>query len=323
MWLPAEVGSTLTWTPPQQVGTYQASHPIFDIFPSEGFSTHYAPQFHNGVALQPTAESKVIARFEDDTPFLVERIRGTSAVLLYNCGILTQQRTSTTAITQYTNDLLVNPYFLPMLQQSVLYTAMASGNLTWGGHVGDTYTAYYPRSAGGKASIRLIEVSGQQDSGQPSAVSRQQDSGQPSAVSRQQEDISADGFRQSPINDSQNTVVPIDEDGRLQFQDIERPGIYQIEVETQGRIQRDFFAVNVDSNESDLAQISLQQAAARVGARTTVSEKTETSTEVPDTIDVRRHGREIWGELLILAVCLMMLESFLSNRASALAVGEE
>ncbi|MDE0425317.1 MAG: BatA domain-containing protein [Candidatus Poribacteria bacterium] len=306
MWLPAEVGSTLTWTPPQQVGTYQASHPIFDIFPSEGFSTHYAPQFHNGVALQPTAESTVIARFEDDTPFLVERIRGTSAVLLYNCGILTQQRTSATATLRYTNDLLVNPYFLPMLQQSVLYTAMASGNLTWGGHVGDTYTAYYPRSAGGKASIRLIEVSGQ-----------------PSAVSRQQEDISADGFRQSPIKDSQNTVVPIDEDGRLRFQDIERPGIYQIEVETQGRIQRDFFAVNVDSNESDLAQISLQQAAARVGARTTVSEKTETSTEVPDTIDVRRHGREIWGELLILAVCLMMLESFLSNRASALAVGEE
>ena len=300
MWLPAEVGSTLTWTPPQQVGTYQASHPIFDIFPSEGFSTQYAPQFHNGVALQPTAESKVIARFEDDTPFLVERIQGTSAVLLYNCGLLTQPRTSTTATTQYTNDLLVNPYFLPMLQQSVLYTAMASGNfLTWGGHVGDTYTAYYPRRAGGKASIRLMAISGQQA------------------------DISAAGFRQSPINDSQNTVVPIDEDGRLRFQDIERPGIYQIEVETQGRIQRDFFAVNVDSNESDLAQISLQEAAARVGARTTASEKTEAPTVVADTIDVRRHGREIWGELLILAVCLMMLESFLSNRASALAVGEK
>ncbi|MDE0554730.1 MAG: BatA domain-containing protein [Candidatus Poribacteria bacterium] len=300
MWLPAEVGSTLTWTPPQQVGTYQVSHPIFDIFPSEGFSTQYAPQFHNGVALQPTAESKVIARFEDDTPFLVERIQGTSAVLLYNCEILTQQKTATTGTTRYTNDLLVNPYFLPMLQQSVLYTAMGSGNfLTWGGHVGDTYTASYPRSAGGKASIRLTAISGQQ------------------------EDISADRFRQSPINDNQNTVVPIDENGRLRFQDIERPGIYQIEVETQGRIQRDFFAVNVDGKESDLAQISLQQAAARVSARTTASEKTEASTVVPDTIDVRRHGWEIWGELLILAVCLMMLESFLANRASALAVGEK
>ena len=285
LWLPAEVGTPLAWTPPQQVGTYQESHPIFDIFPSAGFSTQYAPQFYKGVALQPTAESKVIARFEDDTPFLVERIQGTSAVLLYNCGLFGQHGTSAT--TQYTNDLFVNPYFLPMLQQSVLYTAMASGNfLTWGGHVGDTYTAYYPRSAGGKASIRLMDVSSQ------------------------------------PTTDSQNTVVPIDEDGRLRFQGTERPGIYQIEVETQGRLQRDFFAVNVDGNESDLAQISLQQAAARVGARTTVSEKTEASTVATDTIDVRRHGREIWGELLIFAVCLMMLESFLSNRASALAVGE-
>lgn len=296
MWLPAEVGTTLTWTPPQQVGTYQESHPIFDIFPSAGFATQYAPQFYNGVALQPTAESKVIARFEDDTPFLVERIHGTSAVLLYNCGLFIQHKTSAT--TQYTNDLFVNPYFLPVLQQSVLYAAMASGNsLTWGSHVGDTYTAYYPRSAGGKASVRLIEVSSQQEN--TSADSRQ------------------------PTTDSQNTVVPIDEDGRLRFQDTERPGIYQIEVETQGRIQRDFFAVNVDGNESDLAQISLQQAAARVGAQTTVPEKTEVSTVATDTIDVRRHGREIWGELLILAVCLMMLESFLSNRASALAVGEK
>ena len=305
IWLPARVGPTLTWAPPQQVSTYQASHPIFDIFPSEGFSTQYAPQFYNGVTLQPTAESEVIARFENDTPFLVERIHGTSAVLLYNCGILTQQ--STSATTQYTNDLLVNPYFLPMLQQSVLYTAMASGNLTWRGHVSDTYTAYYPRSAGGKASIRLMDVSNQQ-----------------STVN--QEQSVAEGNRQrsqTPTVEDHSTVVPIDEDGRLRFQDIERPGIYQIEVETQGRVQRDFFAVNVDSNESDLAQISLQQAAARVGARTTVSEKTEASTVVTDTIDVRRHGREIWGELLILAVCLMMLESFLSNRESALAVGEK
>ena len=301
IWLPAEVGPTLTWTPPQQVGTYQASHPIFDIFPSEGFSTQYAPQFYNGVTLQPTAESEVIARFEDNTPFLVERTRGTSAVLLYNCGLLTQQRTSATATMQYTNDLLVNPYFLPMLQQSVLYTAMASGNLTWRGYVGDTYTAYYPRSAGGKASIRLMDVSSQQEgigSPKPSLL-RETDNLQPIAI------------------------LPIAEDGRLQFQGTERPGIYQIEVETQGRIQRDFFAVNVDTKEANLAQIPLQQAASRVGARTTAAEKTEGAEAGDDLYDVRRHGREIWGELLILAVCLMMLESFLSNRESALAVGEK
>ena len=298
IWLPAEVGSTLTWTPPQRVGTYQESHPIFDIFPSEGFSTQYAPQFYNGVVLRPTSESEIIARFDDDTPFLVERIQGTSAVLLYNCGLLAQQKNNqSTNATRYTNDLLVNPYFLPMLQQSVLYTAMASSNLsTWGGHVGATYTAYYPRSAGGKASIRLKNTA----------------------------DIPPDS-EASMLDESDadnSTVVPIAEDGTLRFQGTERPGIYQIEVQTQGRIQRDFFAVNVDTSESDLAQIPLQQAAARVGAQTRADEKTEASVAAVDPYDVRRHGREIWGELLILVVCLMLLESFLSNRESALTAGE-
>ena len=291
-WLPAEVGSTLTWTPPQRVGTYQESHPIFDIFPSEGFSTQYAPQFFNGVELQATPESKVIARFENNTPFLVERIQGTSAVLLYNCGLLAQQEAAVTA-----NDLLVNPYFLPMLQQSVLYTAMASSNLsTWGGRVGDTYTAYYPRSAGGKAIIRLENTV--------------------------DTPLGRDAPTPDELDDENSIVVPIAEDGALRFQGTERPGIYQIEVQTQGSIQRDFFAVNVDANESDLAQIPLQQAAARVGARTTLTESSESLTLADDPYDVRRHGREIWGELLILAVCLMLLESFLSNRESAMTAGE-
>ncbi len=309
VWLPAEVGSTRTWTPPEQIGTYQKSHPIFDIFPNEGLSAQYAPQFYNGVVLQPTPESEVIARFADDTPFLVERIQGTSAVLLYNCGLLARQGAAATA-----NDLLVNPYFLPMLQQSVMYAAMANGNsLTWGGHVGDTYTAYYPRSAGGKASIGIMAVSSQQ-----SAVDSQPErfvGDKVSAPARQSTDN-----RQSAIN-SQNTVVPIGEDGALRFQGTERPGIYQIEVQTRSGIQRDFFAVNVDANEADLAQIPLEQAAARVGAQTTVTEKTEGLAAATDPYELRRHGREIWGELIILAVCLMMLESFLSNRESALTTG--
>ena len=309
IWLPAEVGNTLTWTPPEQIGTYQESHPIFDIFPNEGFSAQYAPQFYNGVVLRPMPESEVIARFADNTPFLVERIRGTSAVLLYNCGLhVTVDGTGTVPTTlDSSNDLLVNPYFLPMLQQSVMYAAMASSNsLTWAGHVGDTYTAYYPRSAGGKASIGLVAVSGQ---------SEQFVADKASAPARQSTDN-----QQSTIN-SQNTVVPIGEDGELRFQGTERPGIYQIEVQTRGGIQRDFFAVNVDANEADLAQIPFQQAAARVGAQTTVTEKTEALAVATDPYELRRHGREIWGELLILAVCLMMLESFLSNRESALTVG--
>ena len=291
VWLPAQLGGTLTWRPPQQVRAYQEGHPIFDIFPNDGFSTQYAPQFHSGVLLRPTPASEVIAHFNDDTPFLVERNQGTSTVLLYNCGLLRRESNTPranagpTGATPYTNDLLVNPYFLPMLQQSVLYTAIASRNLlTWGGHIGDTYTARYPRSAGGKASIRL-----------KTAVDTPENA-----------DTDADN----------SSVVPIAEDGTLQFQGTERPGIYQVEVRTQDRRQRDFFAVNVDATEADLAQMPLQQAAARVGAQTTADAETEGTTVADEAYNFKRHGREIWGELLLLAVCFMLLESFLSNRGS-------
>ena len=124
----------------------------------------------------------------------------------------------------------------------------------------------------------------------------------------------------TPDNDGSgvdnSTVVPIAEDGTLQFQGTERPGIYQVEVRTQDRLQRDFFAVNVDATEADLAEIPLQQAAARVGAETTVDSESDGTTVTADAYNVKRHGREIWGELLLLAVCFMLLESFLSNRGS-------
>ena len=295
-WMPAEFGSKLRWTPPQQVRTYQETHPIFDIFRSEGFSTQYAPQFYSGVVLRPTPESKVIARFGDDTPFLIERSDGTGTVLLYNCGLFAQQNSNSDAgagsptAGTYANDLLVNPYFLPVLQQSVLYTAAANNNLvTWGGHVGDTYTARYPRSAGGKATIELKS---------DTDTVKNDDSG-------------ADNI----------SVVPIAEDGTLQFGGTERPGIYQVEVRTQDRRQRDFFAVNVDAREADLVQIPLQQAAARVDAQAGTDAATEGTTIAADAYNMKRHGREIWGELLLLTVCLMLFESYLSNRGTHSVMG--
>ena len=150
-WFPARLGNPLTWVPPQRVQRYEETHPIFDIFPRDGFARQYAPQFYNGVALQPSAESNVIASFGDDTPFLVERSQGASTVLLYNCGLMaagsqpsaasqeqspraeSHVNTTSTRASTYTSDLLVNPYFLPMLQQSVLYATMASNHLLkWG-----------------------------------------------------------------------------------------------------------------------------------------------------------------------------------------------
>ena len=298
--LPAKLGNVLTWNTPQQIhfeisgsrrgeNNPQRAHPIFDIFPNEGFSVQYAPQFYNSLTLLPSPEANVIAHFDDGTPFLLEQSQGSSTVLLYNCEIRTRIQPNRTAgprgTIAHTSDLLVNPYFLPLLQQSVLYTVRA-GQKSW--HVGETYMARYPRSAGAKASIKHLDA--------PNS------------------DLIAAGAHADASVADTTTVVPIAEDGTLRFQDTERPGIYQVEVRTQGRLQRDFFAVNVDAAEANLAQIPLQKAAARVSAQTTETEGTAGENAAVDTYNVKRHGREIWGELLILVVGLMLLESFLSNR---------
>ena len=63
----------------------------------------------------------------------------------------------------------------------------------------------------------------------------------------------------------------------------------------------------------------MARAAARIGAQTPAAEATAET--AADAYDVQRHGREIWGELLILAVSLLFIESFVSNRGSASATG--
>ena len=295
--LPAQIGMSRAWTPPQQITEYNAAHPIFDIFPNDGFPEQYAPQFHNGTELVPLAEANVIARFGDGTPFLIEK----GQVLLYNCGIQTQ---------------LLNPYFLPLLQQSVLYARVMGVSHHSDVKVGEPWTARYPRSAGATATIKRTEdVLPHIGRGPvPGHLSGDTENGAPESITDEDMSERIVEYRRA-----------VEEDGTLRFEETERPGIYQVEVRTRGRLARDFFAVNVDSVESDLAQVDIEKAASRIGAvfnRASPDASFKATDEAAGTdtavsYDVQRHGREIWGELLILAVTLLFIESFVSNRGRA------
>lgn len=268
-WIPAQFGQPIRWQVPQQVSKYEETHPIFEIFPENVLSGQYGPQFYEGMTVTPAPDATVIARFGDETPFLIERREGKSHILFFNCSLQQQPNSS---------ELLVNPYFLPLLQHSVLYVIRS--DMRKNINVGEAYIASYPQNYGGQAWIKRLE---------------------------------------SPDEDTM-TAVPIGEDGEIRFESTELPGIYQVDVKAEDRLFRDFFAVNVSSAEADLASISLQQASERVNAQTgSTNEIGELDTEA---LDIKRHGREIWGELLVLAVCLLLLEGFLSNRQSRLTVGE-
>ena len=262
-WLPVQFGQPITWQIPQKISKYDETHPIFEIFPDNILSGQYGPQFFQSLSGTPTSDSTTLAQFGDATPFLIHNRIGRGNILLFNCS-LKQENNS--------NEFLVNPYFLPLIQQCVLYTMQntVQRNIT----VGDTYTANYPQNRGGRAWIKRLDSS----------------------------------------ESDEMHAVPITEDGTIRYELAKEPGIYQVEVKAQDRLYRDFFAVNTPVAEADLTAISFQQVAERVDAQTEITPETgELDTA---ELDIRRHGREIWGELLIITVCLLLLEGFLSNRAS-------
>ena len=262
-WLSIQIGQSMRWQIPQKVRKYDESHPIFEIFPDSVLSGQYGPQFYQSMSVTPASDTNIIAWYGDETPFLIHNRAGRSNILFFNCSLQEQANS---------NEFLVNPYFLPLIQQCVLYVMSNASqkNIT----VGDTYITNYPQNPGERAWIKRLDHNESDD----------------------------------------NTAVIIAEDGTMQYNLSNVPGIYQVEVRDKDRLHRDFFAVNTLATESDLAPIPLQQASELVNAESEIT--TETGMLDTEELDIRRHGKEIWGELVILAVCLLLIEGYLSNRRS-------
>ena len=108
-------------------------------------------------------------------------------------------------------------------------------------------------------------------------------------------------------------TLSLAEDGALTFSGTDAPGIYQVEGQGRDALLRDFFAVNVDATESELRPIPIQEAADRIGAQTEIISESEA---LEQTLNTYRVGVEIWSELLLIALILMLIEGILSNRES-------
>ena len=111
-------------------------------------------------------------------------------------------------------------------------------------------------------------------------------------------------------------MLSLTEDGSLTFDGTDAPGIYQVVGQSRDTLLQDFFAVNVDATESELQPIPIQEAAERIGAQTAVISESEA---LEQTLNTYRVGVEIWSELLLIALILMLIEGILSNRESAIA----
>ena len=260
-WMPANLGTLMNWHPPLTLSKFDSVHPIFKIFDAGDFSGQYAPQFFQGIDLGSAEEARVIAELSNGTPFMVERRIHSGIAIIFNVS----------ASQLDASNLIVNPHFVPLLQQTILYTKAIQSAHDRNLLVGSTFTANYRYAKATKATVERV--------GGPSGSSK---------------------------------TVSVNATGALSFDGTNLPGIYQVDVQGKDRLVRDFFAVNVEPTESDLRTIEVQEVIDRVGAQPMVHAS-------PDSLDLElnsyRMGKEVWGELLIMALILMLIEGILSNHA--------
>ena len=146
-WLAAEFSGRTSWEIPQYVTDYDNNHPVFDIFPDDILSGQYGPRFYQAMQVTPAEDAKVFASFGDGTPFLIARREGRGHILFFNTGF---------DVESGDNELLINPYFLPLIQNTVLYAMYSDAKRNI--DVGDTYTASVPNAGGMPVWIKRVDV---------------------------------------------------------------------------------------------------------------------------------------------------------------------
>ncbi|MDE0041229.1 MAG: BatA domain-containing protein, partial [Candidatus Poribacteria bacterium] len=142
----SEFDAVMDWQPPLTLSEFDTVHPIFNIFGANDFTGQYAPQFYQGLIFNPAEDSRVVASLSDGTPFVVERRVHSGIALIFN--VSASQREA--------SDFMVNPHFVPLLQQTVLYSKAVQSAHDRNLLVGETFTANYRHAKATKASVERV-----------------------------------------------------------------------------------------------------------------------------------------------------------------------
>ncbi|MBM3239060.1 VWA domain-containing protein [Candidatus Poribacteria bacterium] len=175
------------------------------------------------------------------------------------------------------SNLCLNPNFVPLLQQTIFYATSSYRIADKNIFVGDVYSESLRGKGSTEAKIQPLS--------------------------------SNNVTFTVPASGSDNVENPDFIGENIKFDKTTTAGIYLIEIQTDDKIYRDFFAVNVDTRESDLSALSEEEVLRKLGQASFVKK----SDQFAKTIDSYRIGKEIFGELLILAVVLMLVEVVLAN----------
>jgi hypothetical protein len=128
-----------------------------------------------------------------------------------------------------------------------------------------------------------------------------------------QENIDSPPKLFDPENNSAIPALSASERGsQIQYGPVRRAGIYRLEFKTEGRLRRDYFAVNLDTtDESDLKAAEDGEVISKLGERARFVSLDDTPKEI---VRSTRSGSEVSSRLLIAAAILMLVEIPLANR---------
>lgn len=175
------------------------------------------------------------------------------------------------------SNFVLKPSFLPLLHQTAIYAISKEQN----GfddinlEVGKPFSALYYDSASNPATIK----------------------------------------NQSQDDSSQANSTVVGNNGVIKYELTQSPGIYQVEIQGKKRTKRDFFTVNVDTSESNLTAFDMDKALSKFNKEVNAVEASfYEEGKLKRTLNSYRMGKEIWSELLIVAIALMFVELYLANR---------
>lgn len=254
-------------------GKVDLDHPIFQVY--RGVEQGQIPviKFSSIFELPESRDVRTLVRFSLGKPAFIEKSFGAGKVLLLAAPVDQSQ-----------GDLVVHPFFIPMINRSVEYLASDLTRLNEDILVGSSITRELPPDFAGR-EIELIDPQMKKVALQPS-------------------------FQTDKL--------------LLKIDDTPLPGIYDVRASASsstGGELADRFAVNIDPKDSDPEKIDISEVEKKLEGIPLYYIRPHDDME--QSILQSRYGKELWKTFLWVAFGLLALEMFLARSRKKDTVSEE
>ena len=257
------------------LATVKYEHPIFAPFKEPNHGDFGKARFYRIFQAVPTTNATVIAAYDDGSPALFEKPYGSLGRVLCFTSTLDREW----------NDLPIRGVYLPFLHESIKYLALKDAETLPDYRVGDSVEL--------KVSDTEDEVKTENK-----AV----------AIFNPNNLETRLGRNKDIAPTAENTGQ-----GGVFYTDTVIPGIYSIH--SSGAKMPDYFVVNVDTTESDLAARDVEELASMLkGAADALVEDKPTAELVAQYNEDVERNQNVWIYLMFAVFALAITEMFLANR---------